>query len=121
MDLSRCNLEFFQDFLAETPEVEAIEHIDARLQRVTEDRKATKDWQRASKVFEVLNIEEDTLRVLRAQAVARDSHRKWSRGVRALFGEEGLQSVLEWLKLQPGGEIQDIARSRARAIRNHSR
>ena len=108
MDLQMCDWETFLDFTAEMPDVEVVDHIDARLRRIKDDRWALGASKDQQPLREALNTEDASLRLMRNQAVRLIEKRKWSRAVRSIFGEDGLEQCLHWMRLQPGGEIQDI-------------
>ena len=108
MNLQTCEWETFLDFTAEMPDIEVIEHIDARLQRIKDDRQELGDSKQQQPLREFLNTEEDKLRIRRNRLVMKVEQRKWSRAVRAIFGEDGLEQCLNWMRLQPGADIRDI-------------
>lgn len=98
----------FLAMLIEMPDIEAIDEIDARLQRVKGDRDKLHGVRGVVELREALNLEEDKLRLLRNKLVRRLDQRKWSKAVSAVFGEQGLQECLAWMRTQPDIEVGQL-------------
>jgi hypothetical protein len=109
-------LEPFLDLLADMPDIEAIDEIDTRLQRIKDDRKALEGVVGAHAFRIALNLEEDQLRLRRHQMVFRVEQRKWSKAVLAVFGVEGRDRCLEWMRGAPEEDIRDIALRRSNEV-----
>lgn len=109
-------LEPFLDLLADMPDIEAIDEIDTRLQRIKDERNALGVTVAVIEARTALNLEEDQLRLRRHKLVFRVEQRKWSKAVLAVFGVEGRDQCLEWMRSLPEGEVQDIALRRANQV-----
>jgi hypothetical protein len=107
--------ESFLDLLADVPDIEAVEEIDARLQRVKDDRKELGEQAGRQAEREALNLEEDQLRLRRSKLCVRMEQRKWSKAVRAVFGDEGFEKCLEWIRNSPEDDVKAIAVRRSNA------
>lgn len=108
-------IDFFMERLLDMPDIEAVEEIDTRLQRVKDDRKALGQDKGRTEEREHLNAEEDQLRLRRVNLVNRIESRKWSKAIRAVYGEEGLEACLAWMRGDPGDQIKAIAMRRSNA------
>ena len=106
-------IDFFMERLLDMPDVEAIEEIDTRMQRIKEDRKGLGDAKGATETRMALNLEEDQLRLRRAKLVDRTESRKWSKAVRAIYGQEGLEKCLEWMRGSPEDSVKSVALRRS--------
>jgi hypothetical protein len=102
-------LETFLDLLADMPDTEAIDEIDTRLQRIKDDRREIGEAAGRNDEREALNLEEDQLRLRRAKLVVRMEQRKWSKAIRAVYGEEGFEKCLAWVRSCPDDDISAIA------------
>lgn len=117
MALQSVTLQLFLDLIAEMPDIEAIEEIDTRLQRVVDERKALGDAKGQHDFRLELNEEEDQLRLRRSKLTFRAEQRKWSKAVRAVFGQEGFDRCMEWIRTFPEDDIPaaPLRRSNVRA------
>lgn len=110
------SIDVFLDRLRDMPDIEAVQEIDLRLQRIVEDRSELRSQpiEQKRETLEGFNQDEARLRMERHLIVMRLDRLKWSKAVRAIWGDEGLQQCLEWfevmrepkfdqLPLQPGG------------------
>lgn len=114
-------IELFLDLIADMPDIEAVEEIDKRLQNIHDIRRGIAAGKEYDGDREALNIDEDGLRVRRAKLVFRMEQRKWSKAVRAVYGEEGFLRCMEWMRGTPEEEVQAIARSRTKEKSNAAR
>lgn len=114
MSWQNLPLESFLDLLADMPDLEAVEEIDTRLQRIKDDRKDIGEARGRQAEREALNLEEDQLRLRRGKLCDRIERRKWSKAVRAVYGEEGLERCLEWMRHSPEDQVKAIPIRRAK-------
>lgn len=104
--MNHWTLDFFLERIAEMPDVEALQEIDLRIKRIfeqrgdiTQNRKAS-EWTEADHLkLAGLRQDELTLRQERHLIVMRMDRRKWSKAVKALWGDEGVERVLVWFEV----------------------
>jgi len=117
MALADYDLDTLFDLIADMPDIEAIDELDARIDAIRAQRKAIGDAKKRHAERVDLSVQEDRCRVRRAKLVFRIEQRKWSKAVRAVFGEEGFERCLEWMRALPEDEVKAIAQTTARARR----
>jgi hypothetical protein len=113
MSWQDLHLEPFLDLLADMPDIEAVDEIDTRLQRIKDERDALGLTVAVIEARTALNLEEDQLRLRRHKLVFRIEQRKWSKAVLAVFGVEGRDRCLEWMRGLPEEDVRDIALRRS--------
>jgi len=106
MALQDHPLEFFFDLLADMPDIETVDEIDTRLQGIVDTRQALGESKGQLAKRQALNYEEDQLRLHRHKLVFRLEQRKWSKAVRAVFGDEGFDQCMEWIRASGVEDIQ---------------
>lgn len=106
-------LDQFFDLLADMPDIEAVDEMDTRLQRILDERRTLKAVSHALETQQALNIEEDELRLRRHKLIYRIEQRKWSKAVYAIYGEEGRDKCLDWMRSLPEADVQDVALRRS--------
>jgi hypothetical protein len=104
------SIDLFLERLHDMPDIEAVQEIDQRLIRILEERKALigemTDEKREAR--ETLNCDDARLRAERHLIVMRMDRRRWSKAVRALWGQEGLEQCLVWLETMGEPQIDGI-------------
>lgn len=113
-------IKHFLDLLSDMPDIEAVDEIDTRLQRIIDDRKAIGNAKNRNDEREALNLEEDQLRLYRHKVIFRIEQRKWSKAVRAVFGEEGFEQCMEWMRALHQDEPQSVPIRRSNLKARHS-
>jgi glutamate/tyrosine decarboxylase-like PLP-dependent enzyme len=112
MSLRDLPLEFFLERIADMPDLEAVQEIDARLvcfhERRLELTHCDGDVEAKNAERQAMNAEELRLRAERHLIVMRMDRRRWSKAVRALWGEEGLEQALIWLETVGDPEVSQI-------------
>lgn len=117
MKLASYPLDVFFDLIADMPDIEGVEEIDTRLQSIADERKALVAFgPERNSDREALNLHEDTLRVHRAKIIYRIEQRKWSKAVRAVFGDEGFERCVLWMRNLPEDGVKAIPMSHSKAI-----
>lgn len=119
MALDDHDLDTFFDLIADMPDIEAIDELDARIDAIRNQRKTISDAPCRNSEREKLNVNEDRCRTKRAKLVFRIEQRKWSKAVRAVFGLEGLERCLEWIRASPEDEVKSTAQTTAKARKEH--
>ncbi len=113
------SLETFIDLLADMPDIEAVDEIDTRLQRIIDDRKAIGDAKNCVDKRMALNEEEDRIRLYRYKVMFRVEQRKWSKAVRAIFGEEGFEQCMHWMRTVHVDDPQSVPMRRSNVKARH--
>jgi hypothetical protein len=105
------SIEVFLDRLLDMPDIEAVQEIDHRLVRIEESRREIlgEMTEAARTARETLNCDETRLRSERHLRVMRMDGRKWSKAVRALWGDEGLEQCLIWFETAGEPEVKQVA------------
>lgn len=112
MSWQELSIDAFFERLADMPEIEAVQEIDLRLSRIVDQRRtllAAKDRQAAIEDLETLNIDEAKLRSERHLVIMRMDRKKWSKAVRALWGQEGLEQCLIWFETMGEPDLKQVA------------
>lgn len=121
MTLHIHDIETFFDLIADMPDIEAIDELDGRIDAIRSQRKDIGDAKGLQHEREELSTQEDRCRVRRAKLVFRIEQRKWSKAVRAIYGDEGLNQCLEWMRMLPEGDVMAVASSSAKARKQEAR
>lgn len=121
MTLQIHDIEMFFDLIADMPDIEAIDELDGRIDAIRSQRKDIGDAKGRQDEREELSTQEDRCRVRRAKLVFRIEQRKWSKAVRAIYGDEGLNRCLEWMRMLPEGDVMAVASSSAKARKQEAR
>lgn len=97
--LQRAPVDFFLDRLQDMPDIEAIQEIDIRLDAMAVKRKslAGKQDAKIDTLRQSMNCDQERLRKARHLMVMRFDALKWSRAVRSIFGDEGVEKCRIWM------------------------
>lgn len=98
-------VDMFFDRIAEMPDVEAIQEIDLRLSNIATER--TEAGCRGERRG-ILSSDSELLRRERHLIVMRMDSRKWSKAVRAIFGQEGLEECLVWMEATGEPDVKQL-------------
>lgn len=100
MNSTTWPLDFFLERVAEMPDYEAVQEIDLRLIRNLEAKQELSGVDiQMQKAREALNLDDARLRAERHTVVMRMDRKKWSRAVRAIWGQEGLDQAVVWMEM----------------------
>lgn len=103
------SIDVFIDRLADMPDIEAVQEIDLRLVRFIEQRRTLPcGTPEADETRAMLNLDEERLRLERHQIVMRMDRRRWSKAVRALWGDEGVEQCLLWLETMGEPQVDQL-------------
>lgn len=110
MSRTDLSIDVFLDRLQDMPDIEAIQEIDGRIVWIEQVRREITGPQTEEKreAREILNSDEVRLRAERHLLVMRMDRRRWSKAVRALWGQEGLEQCLIWLETMGEPQIDNI-------------
>ncbi|MGX5662195.1 hypothetical protein [Diaphorobacter nitroreducens] len=115
MALNSCDLDTFLDMIADMPDIEAVDELDGRIDDLRARLRALGDAKGCHDERLHLGDQEGRCRVLRAKLVFRVEQRKWSKAVRAVFGDEGFERCLEWMRTLPDDDVKAVALTNAKA------
>lgn len=114
-------IEVFLDLVADMPDTEAVDELDVRIEQLEVRRASIPNHPSHNDARKLLNKDEDRLRLRRAKIIKRIEARKWSKAVRAVFGPEGLEQCIEWMRNTPEDDVKERAQRRRRIVDGEAR